>query len=297
MAVDVPPGASLVSLLPTLARRGVVDHPLLFRVWLQSQPARVLRPGPYVLYQHEPYGSVLATLDGGPHLLRLMIPPGFTLGQIGAALHRLMPSRSAAGLVAAGTDGQVRSPYEPASSHTLEGLLYPDTYFIAPSTTDAAILTMMVQRFDSVAASIHLSERARAMGMSPYEIATIASMVEREAKVPTDRGKVARVIYNRLATNMPLQIDATVLYGLGNPTRPLTAADLGTPSPYNTYLNRGLPPTPIASPGISSLQAALAPTPGPWLYYVVVSPNGAEAFSTTLSGQQRNIALASSRGL
>ncbi|MGH9300693.1 MAG: endolytic transglycosylase MltG, partial [Acidimicrobiales bacterium] len=93
-----------------------------------------------------------------------------------------------------------------------------------------------------------------------------------------------------------LQIDATLLYVLGA-THTLTQADLNSPGPYNTYVNKGLPPTPISNPGLASLQAAAAPTPGPWIYYVVVSADGAEAFSTTLAQQQANIDLARSRGL
>jgi len=122
-------------------------------------------------------------------------------------------------------------------------------------------------------------------------------MVEAEAKIPGARGKISQVIQNRLRKPMPLQIDATLLYGMGNTKNSLSAGDLKTPGPYNSYLNTGLPPTPIGSPGRASLQAAVAPTPGPWLYYVLADASGAHAFATTFEEHQRNVAAARAKGL
>jgi UPF0755 protein len=108
---------------------------------------------------------------------------------------------------------------------------------------------------------------------------------------------VARVVYNRLDRDMPLQMDSTVLYALGRDGGTVTSADLRTPSPYNTYLHKGLPPTPTCFPSEEALQAALHPPAGTWLYFVVVQRDGTEAFSDTFAGQQANEALASQRGL
>jgi UPF0755 protein len=121
------------------------------------------------------------------------------------------------------------------------------------------------------------------MGISPYQAVTVASMVEEEAKVDADRGKIARVIYNRLQRNMPLGIDATIEYVLHKHASELTQSDLQINSPYNTRTNTGLPPTPIAAAGKASLDAALHPTPGKWLYYVVKDCNGDHAFSDSYS--------------
>ncbi|MGH9101978.1 MAG: endolytic transglycosylase MltG [Acidimicrobiales bacterium] len=294
VALTVPAGSSLSAMAGPLARRGVIGDQDLFRLWLRFHHVGDIRPGYYTMHRSEPYSAVVAQLEKGPQRARLTIPEGFTLARMAARVGELK-GRSSKGFLAAAS--QVRSSYEPPEVHSLEGLLFPATYLVSPGESDRQILQQMVSSFDGAAASSHLRELAPGVGLSPYQVVTVASMVEREAKLPADRGKVARVIYNRLAKGMKLQVDATVLYALGNRTTSLSSSDLQVDSPYNTYVHYGLPPTPIASPGVASLEAALHPTPGPWLYYVVVSKDGAEAFSTTLAAQQRNIALARSRGL
>ena len=297
-AVDltIPPGASTRAISNELARAGVISHPLLFLVYLKLHGAAPLRSGTYAVHRHDSYGAVVKALEGSVVMDRLTIPEGFTLDQIAARVGRL-PGHSAAHFLAVAGSGAVRSPYQPTGSTGLEGLLFPDTYLIAPGESDQEILTQMVDRFDQVAASAGLSNGARGRGLTAFQVVTVASMVEREAKVPTDRPLVAEVIYNRLGRGMDLQIDATVLYALGPGHTSISSADLAVDSPYNTYLHPGLPPGPIADPGLPSLEAALHPASGPYLYYVVVQANGREAFSTTLAGQEQNIALARSRGL
>jgi UPF0755 protein len=296
VTIDVLAGQSVHDLIPELERDDVIGNSLLFKAYLHVANVPVLRPGPYVLHRHEAYAAILRAFARGPTVYRLTIPPGFDLRQIAEAVGRI-PGHTARGFLATAASGVVRSPYEPPGVNDLEGLLYPDTYLVGPQDSNASILEQMVQRFDQVAASIGLPDAPALVGVSPYQAVIVASLVEREAKLPADRGKVAEVIYNRLRAGRKLQIDATVVYALGGGVSDLTPQDLAVRSPYNTYLVQGLPPTPIASPGRASLEAALHPTPGPWLYFVVVSRNGAEAFSTTLAGQDRNIALARSRGL
>jgi UPF0755 protein len=297
-AVDltIPPGSSTRAISDELARAGVISHPLFFLLYLKVHGVSPLRSGTYALHRHDSYGAAVRALEGSVVMNRLTIPEGFTLDQIADRVGAL-PGHSAAHFLAVAAGGAVRSPYQPAGSASLEGLLFPDTYLVAPGESDTAILTQMVERFDQVAATAGLTAGARARGLTPYEVVTVASMVEREAKVPADRPLVAEVVYNRLARGMDLQIDATVLYALGPGRTSLTNTDLAVNSPYNTYLHPGLPPGPIADPGLASLRAALHPAVGPYLYYVVVQSNGREAFSTTLSGQEQNIALARSRGL
>lgn len=301
VTLSVPAGSTVSGLTATLVKRQVIGSSLLWRLYLHLNAPGALDPGQYQLRQHEAYGDVLATLARGPAPIveRLTIPEGFTLGQIGAKVGAL-PGHSPAQFLAVAQSGVVRSPYEPPGSNNLEGLLFPDTYTFGRATSDAAILGLMVDRFDQEAAAAGLDQAASTLGVTPYQVVTVASMVEREARVPADRGKVARVIYNRLSAGMPLQIDATVIYAAGGNSSALAghdAKDVAPGSPYNTYRVTGLPPTPIASPGLASIQAALAPTPGSWLYYVVVSSDGTEAFSTTYAQQLANIALAQSRGL
>lgn len=296
VAVTVGDGASLSSMAPVLASKGVVSSAALMRIWVRLTSPPAIQAGEYVFHRHEGISAVLGQFRSGPTQVHLTIPPGFTIAQMAARVAALLPGHSASSFVRAATDGSVRSPYEPPSTDSLEGLLYPDTYYLSPSSSDRSILRAMVARFDAVAARVQLRSRSASLGITPYDAVTVASMVEREAKLPADKPKVARVIYNRLAASMPLQIDATVLYALGNPKGGVTHASYSVRSPYNTYLHQGLPPTPIASPSSAALQAALHPAAGPWLYYVVVSPDGAEAFSTTLAGQNANIARASGGG-
>jgi UPF0755 protein len=289
------PGGSASSLGSTLASHQVVHTGWLFSLYARVKGDFQVQPGTYLLRRGESYSAALGTLSQGPPQFGLTVPEGFSLDQVAARVGTL-PGHSRAGFLAAARSGRGRSPSEPPGSHDLEGLLFPATYTVTLGESDDAILRQMVSRFDQVAGEVGL-DKAPQLGVTPYQAVIVASIVEREAKLPEDRGKVARVVYNRLAQGMHLDIDATVIYGLGGKVTSLTSQDLQTPTPYNTYLIQGLPPTPIANPGIPSLQAALSPTPGPWLYYVVTSPDGGESFSATYAGQQANIALAHSRGL
>lgn len=232
----------------------------------------------------------------GPSSYAVVVPPGFTMAQVAAQVGAV-PGHSAHRFLVSAQSGLVRSPYEPKDVKSLEGLLFPGTYSVTAGESDLELLRTMVGRFDTEGARIGLSHAPSLVHVSPYQAVTVASMVEREAGLPGDRGKVATVVYNRLAKGMKLQIDATVIYALGHPVTALSLKDLQVDSPYNTYRVQGLPPTPIASPSVASLEAALHPTSGPWLYYVVVSANGKEAFSDTYAQQLQNIALAKRRGV
>lgn len=283
--VNVPAGSSVSSLSSILARHGVAAHPLTLRLYARVEGAPTLRPGEYRLHLHEPYGQIFAALGQGPLMATLTIPEGFTLAQIADRVGHVDSGHTASAFLATAKSGSVHSPYQPKGSDNLEGLLFPATYQVSPGTSDADLLRLMVDRFDQEATSVGLSQAKARVGVTPYQVVTVASIVEREAKLDQDRGKVARVIYNRLAQGMPLQVDATVLYGLGSDT----AADRASLSPYNTYKVRGLPPTPISNPGQASLAAATSPTPGPWLYYCS-TPAGSIAFSVSNAEQNHNLA-------
>jgi UPF0755 protein len=127
----------------------------------------------------------------------------------------------------------------------------------------------MVAEYKAKVEDAGLLQKAAAVNLQPYEMVTVASLVEKETQQADERGKVARVVYNRLDQNFFLGIDAAILYGLGRSSGGLSEADLTKDTPYNNRLYKGLPPTPIANPGIASLQAAVAPAKGPWLYYVL----------------------------
>jgi len=159
----------------------------------------------------------------------------------------------------------------------VEGYLLPATYDFGPKANPKSMLTAMVERWKQAAEESDLKKRAKGRGYSPAEVMTIASLIQAEANRPDDLGKVSRVIYNRLekpesGTNGKLELDATVLYAIDKEAGvDLTQEELDTDSPYNTRLYAGLPPGPIESPGDAAINAALNPTPGPWLYYVTVN--------------------------
>lgn len=297
LTVTLPEGASRTQAANILASDGVVSDSWLFRVYLHYERAGPFHGGRYDLRRHEGYRAALRDLRQGPELTRLTIPEGFTLTQIAARVGSL-PGYSAQKFLDAARSGVVRSPLEPAGTNNLEGLLFPDTYLLRSGEDEQAILQQMVDEGSAVARELGLDAPGTLPnGLSGYQTVVLASMVEREAKVPGDRGMIARVIVNRLKRGMKLQIDATVLYALGAQTTALTRTDLELDSPYNTYRVVGLPPGPIAAPGRASLLAALEPTPGPWLYYVLADASGKHAFATNERDFLRLRAQAAAKGL
>ncbi len=224
------------------------------------------------------------------------IPPGFTVAEVATQVGQL-PGHSASAFSAVATSGKVTSPFQPAGSTNLDGLLGTGQYIVVPGETDTQLLTTMVDRFNRLADELDLRVGAAKLDLTPYQLITVASIVEKEGVIGKNLGPVARVILNRLANDMPLQMDSTVLYSEGRDGGPVTSADLAIRSPYNTYLNKGLTPTPICFPSKAALQAALDPPPGTWLFFVVVQKDGTEAFADTFAEQQQNEALAKQRGL
>ena len=173
-----------------------------------------------------------------------------------------------------------------------EGFLFPDTYELTDHSTATSVLRQMTSRFGTVSDQIHLTGRAAAMKKSPYDVVIVASIIEAEVNRPEDRPKVARVIYNRLAKGMKLQLDSTVLYAVHKSGKLTTTDDeRANKSPYNTYVHAGLPPGPISSPGKNALQAAANPAQGDWLYWVAVNPDTGETkFARTKAEHDKYVA-------
>jgi uncharacterized YceG family protein len=179
-----------------------------------------------------------------------------------------------------------------ASAHlrSLEGFLFPATYDLLPHSPVTGLVSLQLAAFKRNFATIDL-RYARHRHLTPYDVLIVASMVEREAALAKERPVIAAVIYNRLHLRMPLGIDATIRYVYNDYTKPLTATQLASPSPYNTRLRLGLPPTPIGNPGLASIQAAAHPAAVPYLYYVVKPGTcGQHAFSTTSAQFQLDVA-------
>ena len=296
--VHVEEGMSVEEIGKLLERQGVIESATVFRYYARLNGTDSIQAGEYTLRQRESLGRVLDVLGAGAKVqnIPLTVPEGLTLKQIADKVGEL-PGRSASRFLEVAGSGEVRSQYQPPGSTNLEGLLLPETYFLDPDDDEMAILRRMVTAFDEAATSRGIVAAAQRFNLTPYQTVIVASMVEREARVPDERGKVARVIYNRLQEGMRLQIDATVLYAIGETRDVVLFSDLEIDSPYNTYQIDGLPPGPIASPGRASLEAAFSPVPGPWLYYVLSDENGRHTFATTSEEFGRALAEARAKGL
>ena len=299
VSITVEPGMSTTEIGQLLEREGVIGSASVFRYYVRINGLGTVEAGDYTLHQKEDMATVLDVLEGGAKVdkgVPLTIPEGLTLPEV-ADLVGALPGRSAEKFLQAAASRTVTSRYQGTGVTSLEGLLLPETYFVVADDDETDILRRMVEAFDALATRLDITGASARLGLTPYEAVVVASMVEREARVDEDRGKVARVIYNRLEAEMPMQIDATVQFALGKQKEVLLLSDLEIDSPYNTYRNAGLPPGPIASPGQESLVAALQPTPGPWIYFVVIDENGRHEFAETLAEHNRNIAQAERNGV
>jgi UPF0755 protein len=294
--VTIQPGWGVGSIGDQLARQHVIGSSLAFKVYAAATGSRHFEAGTYTLNEGLGVRPAIDVLKRGPKLVlrALALPPGLTIAQIADRVGKL-PGRSAATFLQVAQSGTVRSKYEPEGTNSLEGLTAPDTYSFALGDDETAILTTIVTHFDTEAAKVALDSPPP--GVTPYQAVIVASLVQREAGVPEDRAPIAAVVDNRLKLGMPLQIDATLLYARGNADSAPTNADKQIDSPYNTYRNKGLPPTPIATVTPESLTAALHPADVPYLYYVVADKSGKSAFATTLAEHNKNVAAAKAKGL
>jgi UPF0755 protein len=279
--VVVPEGAGAARIGRLLEDKGVVPSALGFRIaaFLDGS-TKDIEAGSYMLARNLKARAALAALLEGPEtepFVNVTFPEGSWLTDFARIVGddtRISGDR----FLRLARSGRVASRLRPARVDTLEGLLFPSTYQVIRRDTARSLLSRLVSELENQMAAIDLGG-VKEMGYTPYELVIVASMVEAEAKVPEDRARIAAVIYNRLAAGMMLGIDATVSYALGEHTESLTREDLDVDSPYNTRRYPGLPPTPIGAPGRASLEAAAAPAPGDWLYYVVADCNGRHAFS------------------
>jgi UPF0755 protein len=245
-----------------------------------------LRPGVYDLVTGMGYDDVVETLLAGPPVAytTVTIPEGFTVEQIAERVST-EAGISAEEIAELGLSGasafQEAYPFvSDGYQGSLEGYLFPDTYRIAEGSTARDVIALMLDQFAEEFATLDLAYPDEA-GLTPHQVVTLASMVEREARLADERPIVASVIYNRLARGMRLEIDATIEYVIKENRPRLLNKDLEVDSPYNTYKYDGLPPGPIASPGLASLEAAADPAETGYLYYVLTSADGAHTFTET----------------
>jgi UPF0755 protein len=297
VVVTVHEGESTDSIVDALTNQNVIGSSLAFEVSEVFHGTPSVLPGSYALHQNLSFSEVRTLLAAGPNIYPVDVRPGFTFSEVAEQVDSV-PGHAEGGFAKAEASGAVHSTVAATDPNDLEGMLGTGSYLILPGESDTTILTEMVQRFDhDIAVAGLTSASATALGLTPYQVLIAASIVEKEGYIPVNMPETARVIYNRLAQGTPLQMDSTVLYALGQDGGAVTAQDLKIQSPYNTYLNTGLTPTPICMPSTDALQAAVHPPAGAWLYFVLVNKNGTMAFSDTYAEQLANEQLAKSRGL
>lgn len=274
--VEVKDGDAASDIGSTLLDKGVVKSVQAFTDAAKQDPKSVgIQVGFYELKKKMSAESALAVLVDPKNRMRsvVTVPEGYTVDQIVATLAQKTKFSKRQFKKVLHDPSKIGLPSY--AQGNAEGYLFPATYDLPPNATPTSILAMMVDRWHQAAQEADLEGAAQRLGYTPAQLMVVASLVEAESNRDQDRGKVARVIYNRLETGKTdklLQIDATVNYGIGrNLGVGLTTDDLQVDSPYNTYKNPGLPPTPIEAPGDAAIEAAAHPTDGPWIYYVTVN--------------------------
>jgi UPF0755 protein len=288
ISVVIPPGSTVDDIVDLLAEERVVSNPTVFRYYLRWRRVDSFQAGEYTLVRNSSFDDVISTLEAGPapeRFDRFTVPEGLTVVELAQRLEDQIDGFDADEVPSALI--RMTTPWRPSGIDSWEGLLFPDTYEYRVTDDPQAILERMNRQFDSVARSVGLDPFMNVnpatfeqTGLTAYQYIVIASMIEKEARLAEEHALMSRVIHNRLAIGMTLGIDATVIYARGpERTGPITDADLAIDSPYNTRLNPGLPPTPIATPSRSALEAALSPADGPWLYYVLADADGRHFFT------------------
>ncbi|WIY83891.1 endolytic transglycosylase MltG [Propionimicrobium sp. PCR01-08-3] len=291
--VEIPDGATLTDMGDVLVASDVVGSTKAFLNAAEDiSGSSGIQPGTYQLKtKMSADGAVRALMDRSNMVnTQVTIPEGLrnTILISQLAEQSGIPEDDFTGVL----DAPSELPLPDWAGGATEGMLFPDTYVFdtEPSATD--VLADMVQQFDSVAEELDFENKAEALGITPYEALTVASIIEKETRDPKYGPDIAQVLYNRLDDGMSLQLDSTVIYAV-NSSGTVTTSDeeRADPSPYNTYVHEGLPPGAISNPGRSALEAAVNPTQGDYLYFVAVNPETGETkFASDSAGHDANVA-------
>ncbi|HWC35996.1 MAG TPA: endolytic transglycosylase MltG [Mycobacteriales bacterium] len=296
--VVVHPGDTASAIASTLVRADVVKSTTAFTSAADANPkSRQIQPGTYRLHEHMKASYALALMLRPSALVSytVPIPEGFTVADIVARIAADTPISTSSLRSALANPASLGLPSW-AQGH-VEGFLFPATYQVTPGETATQLLSAMVTRFDQAANDVKLSTGAAKVGLSEYDVITLASIVQREGRLVGDYRKIAEVFFNRLHDQMRLDSDATLYYVLGPNHGPLTSSDLAMDSPYNTRKYAGLPPTPINSPGEAAIDAVLHHATGPYLYFVTIDQAGHTAFATTLQRFNELVAQSHANGV
>jgi UPF0755 protein len=286
--VDIPAQQGVLAIARRLRDAEVIPSAEAFvALGVARGTARSLRAGEYEFPQGTTAVSALRMLESGKVRLHPVLhPEGATVAELARTIDKQGLARAEDVLRAASNPAFLRSVGIEAAS--VEGYVFPDTYYFTRGLTAEQMLARTVQRLRAKLTP-EIVARARARGLDVHGLLTLASIIEREAVVQDERPLIAAVFWNRLQLGMPLQADPTVQYAVGKERRALTRADLASEHPFNTYTHTGLPPGPIASPGLAVIEATLDPAPVNYLYFVA-SDDHRHRFSTTV--EEHNAAVA-----
>lgn len=306
--VQIQPGTGSGAIARLLEENGIIKNGMIYAAYLKyKHEGERFQAGNYQLAPGMTLDEITGKLNRGDvikeEMIRFTIPEGYTVLQIAEKLAADGIVNKEAFLTLA--NGTTEWPYpwiknipgNAALRFRLEGYLFPETYEMKKESAEQAILERMLAEWEKQQKSLPQGWEGQLakLGLDLHGILTVASLVEREVAVDDERPLVAGVIYNRLKQKMPLQIDATVQYLFDKPKERLFQKDLETASPYNTYLNAGLPPGPIASPGLSSIKAALYPEETKYLFYVTKKDgSGRHLFAETFEEHKKNNAASKS---
>ena len=294
VTVVIPPHASTKEIGALLQRDGVIAHGFFFELRATLAGERgALRSGTYPLQLDMSYASVLSALTKAPHAApttQLTLSEGHTRAYVSALLRK---QKIKGNYLAATRHSPLLDPHKygaPRKVPSLEGFLFPDTFSLVKPVKMSALVADQLKDFKRRFAGVNLSY-PRSKHQSAYDVLKIASLIEAEAASQKARPLIASVIYNRLADNMMLQFDTTTQYATGNFTRPLTQSQLKSNSPYNTHTHFGLPPTPIDSPGLASIQAAAHPARTHYLYFFAKPCSNQTVFASSYAQFQHLLAV------
>ncbi len=282
VTVAVEEGDTLQSVAEKLKEAGIVSSAALFELEARvNDQSTNLKPGEYRFRPGEDAEKILAEMTTGVSVpvFDVTVPEGLTTAQTAGTVADQSKITEDEFVAAAKRTGYGYAFLENPRIETTEGFLFPKKYEFEQGTTASQVVNRMLEQYLLETQSLDLKGASERLGLTEYEILTVASLIEREAANPEERRLVASVIYNRLRRDTPLQIDATIQYARGEAKEDLSLADLEINSPYNTYENEGLPPGPICSPGLDSIEAAMNPADTGYLYYVLKS-DGNEHFFT-----------------
>ncbi len=277
--VIIPAGSNFRATTDSLVNAEIVRSPRLFRIYATVRRLdRGVKPGTYLLRPGASWATVLRSLNAGTGIVRtLTVPEGFALAAIEPLIVRSLEVPAESVSAAVRDTAVLRRLGIPTP--TLEGYLFPETYQFSDGATARDAVGEMVAEFES-RWDPEWDEQLEKMAMTKHAVVTLASIIEKEARLPEERPIISAVYHNRLRINMPLQADPTVQYARGTHTSRVLYRDLEIRSAYNTYQNPGLPPGPIASPGRPSIEAALFPADVPYRYFVA-HPDGHHEFRVT----------------